>query len=133
MSAGIEGIQGVGMAGGALASSALMSARANTAEANAEIDEAAKQMESLFMTLVVKELRKTIPGNGMFGSGPGSEIYEGFFDTALGEALSSGTGTGLRQSLAQNIEPHQVAPATSDHSEVSQKAAAESKPERTER
>jgi hypothetical protein len=50
-------------------------------------------------------MRSASSESGLFGSGPGSAIYEGFFDSLLGEALASGAGTGLRESILASIAP----------------------------
>lgn len=73
-------------------------------------EEAAEKFEGLLMTMLVKELRQSLPGDGLFGSGPGAAIYEGLFDQALAESLSSGGGTGLRQSLLESWQVHGAAP-----------------------
>ena len=50
-------------------------------------ERAAKDFESVFMTMLVKELRQSIGGEGLFGNGPGRHVYEGLFDQMMGEAL----------------------------------------------
>jgi Rod binding domain-containing protein len=61
-------------------------------------DEAARQLEGLFLTTLIKEMRQTL-SEGFFGSGPGAGIYEGLFDQMLAESMAQGTGTGLRQAI----------------------------------
>ena len=51
--------------------------------------EAAEQMEALFATLLVKELSRTLPGEGFFGEGPGSDVFNGWMDEFLGERLAT--------------------------------------------
>ena len=112
-------------------------------------EEAARQMETLFMTMLAKELRRSIPGTGLFGKGPGSQIYEGFFDSAMGEALALGRGSGLSAAILQTLagKPapertdsapapaydriHQEPAQTSDHSAVSKNATPVEETERT--
>jgi len=115
-----------------LAAEGLLATRARgIADSAATEEAAAREMEGLFMTVLVKELRKTIPGDGLFGKGPGSDVFEGWFDTALGEALVQGPGTALRDAIRlslqgpkaeENVAPqtnHQAAPLDTDHPEVS--------------
>lgn len=64
-------------------------------------DEAARELEKLFVSLLVKEMRKSLP-EGFFAQGPGSNVYAGFFDQMMSEALASGPGTGLRQSILES-------------------------------
>jgi len=59
---------------------------------------AAKELETLFVSLLVKEMRKTLP-EGFFAKGPGSDVLSGFFDQMMSEALTSGNGTGLQDQI----------------------------------
>jgi Rod binding domain-containing protein len=67
--------------------------------AGATREEAAQQLEGVFLQLLVKEMRQGMSGEGLFGGGPGASIYEGFFDQHMSEQLASGAGTGLRESI----------------------------------
>ena len=67
-------------------------------EQEAEIEEAAKQMESLFASMLVKELRGSM-SKGLFGEGPGSDIYNEWFDKNMGEAIASDGGLGMTAML----------------------------------
>lgn len=63
----------------------------------------ARAFEALFATLLVRELRRTLPG-GLFGGGPGADSYEGWFDEHVGNVLAESEALGLagmvRTSLA---------------------------------
>ena len=48
---------------------------------------AARDFEALLGTLLVKELRQSLP-DGFFGKGEGFETFEGWFDEILGEKLA---------------------------------------------
>lgn len=48
--------------------------------------EAAEQLEGLFAQLMVKELRGGL-ADGLFGEGPGKDVFEGWFDRELGRSL----------------------------------------------
>ncbi|MBI5432618.1 MAG: rod-binding protein [Planctomycetes bacterium] len=63
---------------------------------------AAKRFESLLATQLVKEMRRSLD-EGFFGSGPGSEVFDGWLDEHLGEALAKGRGLGLRDAIAHNL------------------------------
>ncbi len=66
-------------------------------------EEAAHQLENVFLQLLVKEMRQGMSGEGLFGGGPGASIYEGFFDQHMAEQLSEGAGTGLRESILSTM------------------------------
>ncbi|MAG56271.1 MAG: hypothetical protein CMJ83_08280 [Planctomycetes bacterium] len=61
-------------------------------------EDAAQELEQLFLTLLVKEMRETLP-EGFFAKGPATSVYAGLFDQVLAESLASGKGTGLRQAI----------------------------------
>jgi Rod binding domain-containing protein len=64
--------------------------------------EAAKEFERLFATLLVKEMRATLP-EGFFGEGAGSDVFDGWFDEHLGSALAEGQGLGMRVALERDL------------------------------
>jgi len=63
---------------------------------------AAQEFERLFATLLVKEMRATLP-EGFFGGGAGSDVFDGWFDEHLGTALAEGRGLGLRVALERDL------------------------------
>lgn len=56
--------------------------------------EAAKQLEALFATLLVKEMRRALPG-GFFGQGAGADIFEGWLDEHIGSILAQDGALGI--------------------------------------
>lgn len=71
-------------------------------QAEVRRQDAAQKMEQLFMTMLVKQMRKSVP-NGLFGKGPGSSIYEGMFDRSMSEALASNPNSPLREAILMSI------------------------------
>lgn len=65
-------------------------------------EEAAAQLESVFMGLLVKEMRQSLP-EGLFGGGPGTAVYEGLFDEHLAQQLCASGGTGLREAILDTM------------------------------
>lgn len=63
---------------------------------------AAQEFERLFATLLVKEMRATLP-EGFFGEGAGSDVFDGWLDEHLGSALAEGRGLGLRVALERDL------------------------------
>lgn len=57
--------------------------------------DAGEKLESLFATMLVKELRKALPDEGFFGSGPGADVFNGWLDEFLGEQLARDGALGL--------------------------------------
>jgi Rod binding domain-containing protein len=70
---------------------------------------AAKRLEGLFATLLVKEMRTT-QSTGLFGQGTSADVYGGWFDQLLGEVLAKQgelhLADGIEQSLAKKVEEH---------------------------
>ena len=51
--------------------------------------EAGRKLEALFATMLVKELRRSLPNEGFFGEGAGADIYNGWFDQHIADSLSA--------------------------------------------
>ena len=62
---------------------------ASSEEGTAEADQVSEEFSALLGTMLVKELRKSLP-DGFFGKGPGSDIMEGWLDEHIGRSLSDG-------------------------------------------
>lgn len=77
---------------------------------SAKVEKAIKDFEGLFLSMMIKELRQTSSGEGLF-PGDASDTYGGMFDMFLGNELAAGKGLGLdsvfRSSTAINqLEEH---------------------------
>ena len=85
-------------------------AQAHGARASAEagrVDEAAQMFESLLATVLVKELRQGL-SEGFFGSGPGSDVFEGWLDEHLGTALARGGALDIAGFVRVNLTQKQA-------------------------
>lgn len=58
------------------------------------VEEAGRKFEALFLSMLTKEMRKTL-GEGLFGSGPGADTYEGWFDQHMGDSLAGAQALDL--------------------------------------
>jgi len=61
---------------------------------SAKVEKAIKDFEGLFLSMMIKEMRQTSSGDGLF-SGDASDTYGGMFDMFLGNELAAGKGLGL--------------------------------------
>lgn len=68
--------------------------------------EVGKEFESLFMSLMIKELRSSLD-EGMF-QGDGGDVYGGLFDMMMGQSLASSSPLGI-QKMIENYLPSQLA------------------------
>lgn len=71
---------------------------------------AAREMESLFATMLVSELRKGL-GDGFFGEGPGADTFNGWFDEQLGASVASRKSLGLADDIREAIQRETTARA----------------------
>lgn len=67
------------------------------------IDRVAADFESLFVSMVLKEMRQTLEPETLFGS-EGSDSYGGLFDFYLGQHIAESGGFGVAQMVRQNLE-----------------------------
>lgn len=61
---------------------------------SAKVEKAIKDFEGLFLSMMIKELRQTSSGDGLF-AGDASDTYGGMFDMFMGNELAEGEGLGL--------------------------------------
>ena len=78
-------------------------ARKLTSDNPAEVEKACEDMESLFISYLLKEMRATVPKSGFINGGKGEEIYTSMLDSQLAKELASGRGIGLSQMLSESL------------------------------
>jgi Rod binding domain-containing protein len=62
---------------------------------NRNAADVAESFESVFASMLVKELRNTL-SEGFFGS-ESSDVFGGLFDLHMGQAMTEGRGLGIKQ------------------------------------
>jgi flagellar protein FlgJ len=66
-----------------------------------KLKDAARQFESYYIFMMLKEMRKTVPKDGLLSSGLGHDMYISMYDEAMAEEMSK-TGTlGLSSALVE--------------------------------
>jgi len=65
------------------------------------VRQAATQFEALFMQMVLKSMRDSVPKSGMF-EGPGADVYQGMLDTQFAQAMTGRPG-GLSDLIAKQL------------------------------
>ncbi len=77
----------------------------------AELKSVAQNFESLFMQMLMKEMRNSVQKSGLLGNSRGMEFFESMYDEQLTQKLASSGGLGLGQMiydrLKQVTQPHQ--------------------------
>jgi peptidoglycan hydrolase FlgJ len=72
------------------------------AEQQEKADAAVRQVEGLFLGMMLKEMRNTLEEGSLFG-GDSSDVYGGLFDLMLSKNLSDGSPLGLSQLLQNQL------------------------------
>ena len=70
---------------------------------DSQLREACREMESMFVYYLFKEMRATIPKSGLVGEGKTEEIYTSLLDLELSKELSSKGGLGLSSILFDQL------------------------------
>ena len=66
-------------------------------------EKVAKDFESLFTSMILKEMRKTLEPGSMFGE-DSSDVYGGMFDQFLGQHIADSRGIGLAKMIREALE-----------------------------
>ena len=109
-----DALAGIGSEVGAVAGTRQLAAATGARERAAEgrVEEAAHMFEALLATVLVKELRAGL-SEGFFGSGPGSDVFEGWLDEHLGTALAEGGALDVAGFIRANLTQKQALRAES--------------------
>jgi murein DD-endopeptidase MepM/ murein hydrolase activator NlpD len=67
------------------------------------LEDACAEFESLFINLVMKQMRKTVTKSGLIDGGMGEEIFTGMMDEEIAKQMSSRQGLGLRSALMEQL------------------------------
>jgi flagellar protein FlgJ len=99
----------------------------------AALQSAAQQFEAVFLSMLLKSMRDTVPQNGLMGGANETATYTSMLDQQLAQTLStSANGTGLADMLVKQLSRH-LQPSISQHeraeqlNQVSQKPVSASK------
>lgn len=75
-------------------SAAIMKPGGTDSEKSARAAGAIEKFEGLFMSMMIKQMRQSESGGGLF-PGDASDTYGGLFDMFMGDYLAAGSRTGL--------------------------------------
>ena len=75
-----------------------------SAEAEAKrLREACEGFEAMFLDIVFKEMRNTVPENTLFGQSQGEKIWHSMLDTELMQNVAKSGGVGLADMMYDNL------------------------------
>ncbi len=72
-------------------------------KSNAQLEEACSGFESLFIYILLKEMRATIPKSGFMSGGKAEEIYTSIMDSQLAKEISLKGGLGLASIIRDQL------------------------------
>lgn len=71
---------------------------------DSKINSACKEMESLFIQNMFKEMRASIPKGGLTSGGKAEEMFTDMLDAELAKAFSASGGIGLSSMVRNQLE-----------------------------
>jgi len=66
---------------------------------NAKLKSVCQEFESVFISYLLKGMRKTIPNNNISGDGFSREVYTSMMDEEVARTIAKGPGIGLAKVL----------------------------------
>lgn len=69
----------------------------------AELKKACQQFEAVFLSYLLKEMRKTVPKGGLFGESFSFDVFQSLYDETLSEELSKNKGIGIAEELYRQL------------------------------
>lgn len=85
--------------------SQMLADSAMLAKKDKELKEACKGFEAMFLSMMYKEMRATVPENTLFGKSNGEKIFEDMRDTELMKNVAEAGGVGLSDMLYRQLSP----------------------------
>lgn len=71
---------------------------------DARSEEAFKDLEALFINELLKEMRRTIPNEGMFKKSHATEMYEAMLDEVFSKAMADSEQFGIAKQIAAQVQ-----------------------------
>jgi len=69
----------------------------------AKLRKAAQDFESIFISQILKNMRKTIPESGLFGNGLAGEFYTSMFDENIANTIAGKGGLRIADTLIESL------------------------------
>lgn len=69
----------------------------------ARIEQACRDFESLFVQQMMKQMRRTVPQDGLFSGGNAEKMYSSMLDGEIAKAVSEQRGIGLAPALIRQL------------------------------
>lgn len=76
---------------------------AYTEKDDKKLRETCQEFESLFVSMMMKEMRKTVPDGGLLSSSFATDTYQDMFDEEISKSASKGNGIGIADAMYRQI------------------------------
>lgn len=76
---------------------------AYTEKDDAKLKETCKEFESLFINMMMKEMRKTVPESELLSSSFATDTYQEMLDEEISKSASKGNGIGIADAMYKQI------------------------------
>ena len=70
----------------------------------AKLRAAAKELETYFLHVLIREMRKTVPPNPLINGGKAEEIFQDFLDEEMAMELARSNQFGLADSIYESLQ-----------------------------
>ncbi|MGE5594373.1 MAG: rod-binding protein [Betaproteobacteria bacterium] len=87
------------------------SARTHATRTDRELMKACEELESVFLEQLLKEMRKTVPKDDLFGGGRGEDVFQSMFDQEIAKAMAGRGGIGLAEILYKQLSRRAATPS----------------------
>ncbi|MDI6638658.1 MAG: rod-binding protein [Bacillota bacterium] len=81
------------------------------ARTDAELRKACEELESVFLEQLLKEMRRTVPKDDLFGGGRGEDVFQSMFDQEIAKKMAGRGGIGLAEILVRQLSRQAVPPS----------------------
>lgn len=68
-----------------------------------QLKDACRDFEALFLSIVLKQMRKTVPKSDLFGSDPAEETFQEMMDDELGKSAARTSSVGIADMLYRQL------------------------------
>lgn len=77
--------------------------KAPASQAEDDLRKAAKEFEAMFLNLVMKQMRETVPENDLFGDSSKTKVFQGMLDEEYSKLAGETKSYGLAEMIYQNL------------------------------
>ncbi len=69
-----------------------------------KLKETSQEFEAIFVMQMFKEMRKTVPNDGLFEKNMSTEMFQEMMDMETARAVSKGPGLGIAEAMYRQME-----------------------------